>query len=57
MLLDERTTEAKAWLTRELKPTPMNALRGEPNELALARGFEAGERYHLGKKLPKETGP
>lgn len=57
VLLDERTTEAKAWLTRELKPTPMNALRGEPNELALARGFEAGERYHLGKKLPKETGP
>jgi hypothetical protein len=56
ILIDQRAAEARAFL-QHYEPKPMDAFRGQrPDDLALARGFEAGERYHLGKKLPKETG-
>jgi hypothetical protein len=54
VLLDRRRDEAKTWLARLEDTKPLNALKGQkPDSLALSRGFQAGERYHLGKKLPK----
>lgn len=54
ILVDRRLAETRHWLALHQDTTTVNALKGKKADTdALERGFRAGERYHLGKKLPK----